>query len=239
MRDDDAAASLVGLDEDRGGGGGVEGRERGAERVDGRCIVFARVRKEGGGIRKLTRKRLAEPWNARTEKGSVTKPVVGTVEGGHAGSSGGVDGGFEGAFHVFKAGVSKETFAGSANPSPEREVAQGLAQFDLEAGGVDIAHRVKKGARLAAEGLGSGTMTESRDAEGAGQIDEAVAINVPDVDAVRTFPKDRPVRGNEGGVVALGATEAHRQCQGAGAGDFGDQIGKHDGVGGRVDPDAA
>ena len=153
--------------------------------------------------------------------------MVAALEGGDAGFSGGEDGGFEGGFDGFETGVSQQGFAGLAGPALEGEVAEFFAELDFEACGMDIAHGMEERCGLVAEGVGSGAVAEGGDAEGAGEVEEAVAVGIPDVRSVGAFPEDGPIGRGEGGVAAFDAAEACGEFEGARAWDFRDQRGKH------------
>ena len=69
-----------------------------------------------------------------------------------------------------------------------------MAELALEGGGVDVAHSVEKGVGLRVKGCDDFgmTMSEARDSEGGGEIEEAITICVPDIGALGAFPKDGP-----------------------------------------------
>lgn len=160
---------------------------------------------------------------------SVSEAVVGAFESDDAGLVGFVEGGFECGFDGFEAGVGEDGFGGPEVPAFKGEGAEFFAEVGFEGRGVDVAHGVEEGLGLAGGGFDDGgvVVAEAGDAEGAGEVEEAIVVGVPDVDALTAFPEDGEVVTEEGDVLGFVGAEGLGEFAGAGAGDGGIYFGEH------------
>jgi hypothetical protein len=87
-------------------------------------------------------------------------------------------------FDGFKSGIAEGGFANAESPPFERNLAQPLAKPELILSRVDIAHGVHQFGRLIRDGMVYGLVSVpmSCHCEARGQVQEPVAIDVPDID---------------------------------------------------------
>lgn len=94
---------------------------------------------------------------------------------------------------------------------------------------MDISHRVEEALGLAGGGFDDCgvVMAEAGDAEGAGEVEEAVAIGIPDIDALASFPEDGEIVAGERDILGFVDMEGLGEGVGAGAGDGRVDFGEH------------
>jgi len=75
------------------------------------------------------------------------------------------------------------------------------------------------------------SVAEPGDAEGGGEIEESVAVGIPDVHAFGAIPEDRPARGDAGNVAGLIKAKARCEGEGSRAGDGSTDVREHWSIG--------
>jgi hypothetical protein len=99
---------------------------------------------------------------------------------------------------------------------------------------VDVAHGVEQSLALLVDGVHDARVRVAGvgDAEGRGEVDEAVAVRVPDVGAGGALPEDRGSGLGARDVAALDLGQARGQGQGARSGNRRDERGREGSDGG-------
>lgn len=225
--DDDAAAALDRLDEDGGDFSRGELAEGCFERFPAVGLRSGRVREEVRNRSELGGKGIAKPRNSRAEEGAVAESVVAASEADDVGALGGEAGGFEGGLDGIGAGIAEERFSGFAEPALKRERAELLAEGDFFTSGVDVAHGVNELRGLCGKGWRGKRVSERGDTERAGEVEQAIAVSIPDVATFGALPEDWPLLIGVDGVVAFDASEIGGECARLGAGNGGEQVREH------------
>jgi hypothetical protein len=146
-----------------------------------RCEGFAESRAVGGV--------------ERTDR----EAVIGALEGDDAGASSREGGGLQGQLHGVAARRSEHR---ARRPAARKAPRQRLEQLHLHGRGMHIAHSMEQCRRLLRHGRHHARVRvpRVRHAEGAREIHVAIAVDVPDVRALRALPEDRRL-GREAGDV--------------------------------------
>ena len=166
---------------------------------------------------------------ARDGKRAVAETVVAAGEGEDAPPLRRQPRGFQRRFDRFAARVGEDRLARAELPLPEGELRKPAAQCGLLRARMDVAHGVVKSRDLVLHGNHDflRRKTEARNAEAAGQIEEAVAVDVPHIRALRALPEHRKAGRDVGHIARFMRAQLHRQLARTRAGDGGDEFGPH------------
>jgi hypothetical protein len=156
--------------------------------------------------------------------------VISAGEGDHARLAGRDERRLERALDRVGARAAQHGARGAAAREARR---QRLEQRDLHRRRVHVAHRVHQPGCLLGDGGDHARVRVPgvRDAEAAAEVDEAVAVRVPDVRAGCALPTNGRLRHEAGDVAALDRRQPRRERARARAGHGGADLGQQRGRG--------
>ena len=198
-RNVDAAARLNRLDQNRADSvrGGKSRRNRIFDDRQGRPAFVGNVTK-AAELAELRTERAAEMFAVRGVERAVAEAVIRAVKRDDAAFAGGEQGGLERGFDGFKTGIAENGFAGIGfcQLLQRSKVIRlnSLRQFGLERVRMHVAHRVQQFRHLFLPGFDDVwiRVAGGGDAERGGQIQILFPVGIPDVNALRAFPDNRP-----------------------------------------------